>query len=550
MAKYGKFESYEPATDVASDAFRFQLENGNPILLAGQPALDLKSRLDAYDQAQPKLAEAPAQPQPGVTPVKSDATTTETIKVNAPGRTQAIVDQATQPQDRPVVLNEVNTGVMLDEQGRPYVVEGPTAATPGGVVPTAQSESVTGGFERDADYQEALSAARINEQLAVKRQRDAELVADAEGRKVAQEQFAAAAGQMDEQQKIIAGIQAQVQQAQAVRDMALADYTSSEVEPNRIFQGGARPLLGILAAVAAGAGAYGAAINKTENFAMKAIDQAINRDIAAQEAQIRIKKDAAGNALQDLMQRGMSLEQAKGTLATIQKTWAAQQLQLARGASSSEVINARYDAAIGKMQADAIKEAEDYDIKSQGTATKTIQAKVVQARAGSPGGRRYLSPKEAIAFSKEKTGTEGGIASTAGATATAKKTEAEAEKAALEGGPGGKKPLANEQKKAIADLDAAIAGIDEYEKMDSKDKVLLGTTGTFADKHRKQMGAIANALAPGLARAVEGDAATRDSMDRATGGLTALTYDQRQVTRDEYRKQLIRKRQAILDGQK
>ena len=551
---YGQFESYEPIPDLPG-AYRFNTASGNPYTFGGPEAERLRSRLDAANAATMtaggEAAGALPEPPPAPTPAA------ETIKVNAPEKTAAIAEKAMDegPSLVPYIRNEIDTGLLYDPNSKKlYRRGGGTAgvskeqleAQSENLVPqaTAQSVSTTGGFERDADYMEAMSDARINEQLAVEKQRDAELNAVAEGRKVAQEQFAATAGQIDEQQRLANEIAGQVRQARTVREQALKDYNGSQVDPNRIFHGGARPLLGIMAAIAAGGGAYAAAINKTENFAMKAIDTAIRRDIAAQEADIRIKKDASDTALADLMRRGMDLKQAKGTLETIQKDWAAQKSMLAKGASSSDVINAKHDMLIAKMQTDAIKEAENYDIDSQGKATKATQFRMLAPRAATAGGLIELTPEEASKESDKKTAFESSAAGTGKTLGEVKKDEAAAKAA------GGKKPLANEQKKAIADLDAALAGIDEFEKMDTAGgKVLLGTTGTFANKHRKQIGAIANALGPGLARAVEGDAATKESMDRATGGLTALTYDQRQVTREEYRKQLIRKRQAILDGQ-
>ena len=42
MAKYGQFESYEPATDVADDAFRFRLGDGKKVLMSGSAAENLR----------------------------------------------------------------------------------------------------------------------------------------------------------------------------------------------------------------------------------------------------------------------------------------------------------------------------------------------------------------------------------------------------------------------------------------------------------------------------------------------------------------------------
>lgn len=73
-------------------------------------------------------------------------------------------------------------------------------------------------------------------------------------------------------------------------DKASKDYVKAaqSIDPNRIMHGGR----GVLAALAMAAGAYGATLGKTPNFAQQIIDHAIDRDLSAQQMALSGKKEA------------------------------------------------------------------------------------------------------------------------------------------------------------------------------------------------------------------------------------------------------------------
>lgn len=83
---------------------------------------------------------------------------------------------------------------------------------------------------------------------------------------------------------------AELQRRQTEVDKASKDYVKAagSIDPNRFMHGGR----GVLAAIAIGIGASGAALGKTENFAQKIIDHAIDRDLSAQQMTASAKKEA------------------------------------------------------------------------------------------------------------------------------------------------------------------------------------------------------------------------------------------------------------------
>jgi hypothetical protein len=83
---------------------------------------------------------------------------------------------------------------------------------------------------------------------------------------------------------------AELQRRQTEVEAASKDYVKAAqtIDPNRLMKGGR----GILAALAMGAGASGATLGRTQNFAQQIIDSAINRDLSAQQMAVNAKKDA------------------------------------------------------------------------------------------------------------------------------------------------------------------------------------------------------------------------------------------------------------------
>jgi len=538
---YGLITGYEPHPEIPG-AYNFITPSG-PLTFGGPEAENLRNRIDASN-----AVNKVAGPGGGFDPKQAAADLTGVPPANqpmAPPPPQA-ESAAPSPQARPLTVNGINTGYEQGPDGRLYEhVEGTKGtskkdiekkANEGTALPTAQSQSVTGGFERDPTYEANKAAAQGVERGGIERQRGADLQAEAAGRDAAQQQFVAQTAQMDEQQKLVGQIQQQVDHQQAIRDQALKDYSSTKIDPERIYHGELGGLKRFGNAIAAAIGAWAAVKGGTENFAQKIIDNAINQDIHAQELDLHTKKDKADNALADLTRRGMSLDQAKNTLASIQRDWAKNQIMLARGASSDEAINARYDQMIGRLDQQNLNAAEDDRRKSLGTATKAVQAQIVYPHAGRAGGLRAVAPSKALGIAGTTAGTEGTVASTAG---TIKKLGESGN-----GVKGGTKKAAQ-----LADIDATDAALSEFEKYHTeRGKPGVLATGVLGGDTSQHLGSMAESLAPGLGRAMEGNAPNESTMKAIREGLLSPSGEKISTTIGEYRKRLRERRKAIMEG--
>jgi hypothetical protein len=95
---------------------------------------------------------------------------------------------------------------------------------------------------------------------------------------------------------------------------------------------------------------------------------------------------------------------------------------------------------------------------------------------------------------------------------------------------------ADKQKRRAA-IKASIVALKNYAATSEKAGTVV-RTGSGASDTSQAVGAGAGALGPMVARAIEGDAATKDSMERVIGGLTAADPAVREATRQAYINQL------------
>lgn len=519
---YGQFTGYEPHPDIPG-AYNFQTTGGSPYTFAGPEADQLKARLDAANQATTVADNSGGAPGFADPNIQANAILADAQAKGAPGPLklpvgggEAPASIAALPPDQaaevasggmhPVVSNGVNTG-LISGPGGVYDRTPGTAgisqakrqktATQGTATPTSESKSVSGGFEQSKEYQQDMAKSYQDEQKAIEEKRNADITAQEQGRAIAGQQFEQQTGQMQQQQALVQQVQAHVDQAQATRDQALQDYSSAKVDPNRIFHGTGGAFKGIAAALAAGAGAYGAAMNHTQNFAQQAIDSAINRDVAAQEADLRTKKDTSDTALGDLVRRGMSLDQAKNTLTTIQRGWAAQQLQLSQGASGTDQINANSDKMQADLQQKMAQDNEAYRQKSLGQAQQTVQSQILYPVAAAAGGMRRLSGTQGLAVAGQVAENTGKQVSNVKTEAEAGKTEAETAK--LRGASA--KPNAGE-----VDVKAGLHELNQFDQAfkAAGDPHIFVEHGPLATKTSEELSSKADILAPSLTMALTG----------------------------------------------
>jgi hypothetical protein len=417
-------------------------------------------------------------------------------------------------------------GVMVN--GRMMVDLGPgTKGSPGGV--TALGKQVQKGRE-DAD-----AMARPLEQQAAE--------AREQGVQLAIQQTEAQKAYLDEQ-RVQAMLQAQNERDEAMAAeqhvaslSAKADAAAEEFASSRMPEDSA--LTTIFQGLGASLGAFGASLGKTPNFAAEFIQQITNNKIRKWEAETNLKGKRADNLLARYKDALGDMKLAKVAVKeTIMRQAAIEAEQMGLSTKSEQIANA-WRATAAAAQAEGIRASQE---KNEAFLLSFYGNKMLNApaTAGRAGG---LVPATQGAFSERQDQQLNQ------ANMDLKKQEAARE--AANAGPGGK-PVPAEVKKSIAELDAALAGIDRAEQVDKElghPRNYMTEGGSWASKEANEIAAVANAIGPGVARATEGDAATKESMDRAVGGLTAGTPKQRAQVRDQYRQQLNAKRRAILGSQ-
>lgn len=508
---FGKFVAYEPAEIEGS--WNFKTADGKDLLFSGAEAEQLKSRIDASDAANtyaqnmsvpeddagggmmrldagPNMSEAPAPPAaapPSAAPAKSgnpfNKSATDLkgaggkiaeqnraelgVEPPKPGQAQERAAPTGGAQDglRPVVANGVNTGYVQDASGQIYerragsagVSQGQlqNAAGKGVATPTSLQETQAGGFAPDQEFLEGRRERTVDQRLRLQDQRDLALQDIELERQFARDQLVASSNAQQEQQAQMNAIQQRVAQDEAMYRKARDEARSARADPDRYFHktdDSVPGLLRVTSMLAAGMGTFGAAMTGGRNFALDMINSAIDRDIRAQEVDIKTKGEAADNALSDLTRSGMSLDQAKLSLKAVQTDYARSKFLEARQASSSDRVNQQFDQLDLKLQENLANADEAYRQDSIGRATKTVAAQYQYPRAGTAGGFAPVTGERGLRLA-------GGLADVEGKTAGTAKTIGEIGNT----GPGGAK-----RSMFLDQVDAAAASLTDAAKNLSK----------------------------------------------------------------------------------
>lgn len=474
----GEFLDYAPGPQPGS--FQFTRANGAPLLAAGPQAAQLAQALQRQKEQGPQpvaqaggfggqinngwATDSPAPtpavqvvapraaPAPAPAPAPSAAT--------APGAPPPMIARPPEspapmkPQWVPVartgtgtIVRDANTGQLMEmTAGSPGVSRQQLQkqAGQGVALPSGGSEAVTGGFDRNPDYEERLANASIDQRLANQAQTDAAMVAadqaaQAHSMQIAAEQRIARQDQLRE-----AEITQKVARDQQKLDALMADVKSTKIEPKRMFSGTGGALAAIGSAIAAGLGAYGAALARTPNYALDIINRAVDQDIAAQEADLATKKESANNALRQFMSTGATLDQARAATRASQLAVAQSQIAHIAAVNKSPQLAAAAQELDSGIQKQLAEQLERYRIESLGKHTAEVTSRYAYPQAGSAGGMRPVSLDTAQKL--------GGIQKTEAETA---KTTADAVKATAEAKNG---PPVPEAGKKVA---ATVAVLDE-----------------------------------------------------------------------------------------
>ena len=522
---YGAFTGYQDDPNTGLTAF--QRANGPPITAFGPAAADLKARIDAAGQFAPQAVAQNAPPSPSGLPADYEAESADRVAsaldatpapvspapnmsaapppgaANAsvappPGAAQvAAAPQA--PSQRleaiPQLYDPKTHATSYLKPGMDpslatsYFVPTPgTAPTKGGYQPSSMkiSGANTAATPNDLD---ALRENSIDQKLAYQQSYDLHAESLAEQRAAIDAQADANRIAMQEAQARQAQAQAKTNALQQQYDQAKQAFNSSSVDPGRYMRG----IAGIGNALAMGMGAYGAAINKTPNFAANFVNQQIQSDIAAQEAAIRIKGAAANNALGDLQRQLGSLDLAKTAYSGAVLQEQKRRLEVLANNASSRESAANY--LQGSAQLDAALQANDLAFRQQAAGKVETELRYCAPTAGTPAGQRQLTPDEF-------TGVLKGVPKTHG------KTE---EKAAVV-----------QDARAAADEAGAAAGLvwdpkkGEYVEGPNGSNALVGSAG-LATEARQQAHGIISANAGKFAHALGERPPSVDMVDRYAG---------------------------------
>ena len=207
----------------------------------------------------------------------------------------------------------------------------PSAPAPSsGYIPITETTTQTTSQEQDLTKMENLLSEqlRISSELSTlnlgKTQEETTAALEAISGIRAKEEEAAT--QREERQKLQT---AREEEVLAQVEAATLEYKNAELDTGRIWKRkgtGSR----ILAAIAAGLGAYASAMSGTKNFALEIINNAISDDIDAQKSEIAQQGSVITeqrNLLSDLIRKGMSDTEAENAARVIMLSQAQTMLQ-------------------------------------------------------------------------------------------------------------------------------------------------------------------------------------------------------------------------------
>ncbi len=578
---YGNILGYEPAPQPG--AYNFKQANGQSVLLSGPPAESLKAKLDAssglagqrtagpgggapadmvdqppspeplmsvappqVDQAPPAMSAAPAAsampnegqlatpntPPPLAAGPQFRVTPTGAPAEGVPG---AIAAPPPGQQSSPYVVNGVNTGIVQGPDGRLYkhmagsapVTQAQLAAkaATGIATPHSASDTVAGGFDPSKEYLDERQRLADEKGAIIDKTAEVEHANATREQMLADQQAKNAANLQAEEQGRADAIAQRLQKDEQTKDRLMQDYGNAKVDPKRLFSGpgsGGRSILAVLAAGlgAAGQGMFAVANRPGQpNQGMQAVNMAIDRDISAQENEIKIKGQMADNALAQFQRTGLSAEQSRAALRATQLQWANAQAQQAAAQTKGSLVDVNA-ANMHNSLSGALNDAnEDYRQKSLGLHTKQVASQIVYPHAGSAGGLVALTPDEAMKTGERAVETGGKVATTAKTIADIRKEEA------ATGKPKGNAALGS----AIDNLDLAAGEIgltpDEKGVYSGDAAAVMRSGGLGTSEQVRKFHNALRAAAPEVLKA-QGERVTPQAIESWMDNAKSMSGDQ------------------------
>lgn len=416
---YGQFTGYEPLPDMPG-AYNFQTADGKALTFGGPEADQLKARLDAANAATMTAgdnaaggfdAAAAARDLTGAPPSPAPA---------APAQQQGPGGQlgyGLSVSPRGTIQKYVPGTAGVSRAQLQKADENAVAVRRG------ETEAVQEGTPQDQAYLDARAEGNLDQRLATQTEGERAVAAGQAEADYAQQAFEQQQRLQAEEASRQADLQTKYAREEQLKNKAFEEYSSSRVKPNRIFSS---PGASLLAGLVSGIGAYAATIGKTANFAQQTLDSAVNRDISAQEAAIRIKGDKANNLLSDLRQTGMSLEQSRAVARGIQLNYAQSQLAAVRAKNAVPALQSHYDNLDQALQKSLLEANEQSRLASIDKVSRQVSKGFEHERAATRGG--YVDVKDQLGTAKEVQGLQAGEANIAKTKADIAKEQAAAAK--------------------------------------------------------------------------------------------------------------------------
>jgi len=527
---YGNVTSYEPvavAGTSAADAYKFTDKSGASWTLMGKPALDLKARLDAANalqpqpvagpgtgvvdparlsklmneqaattQAQAKLDTGMAGPALATKPSEVRQGTTEGYTPGAPPR----YVQFAQGKGGSILELREGADPNNPQPGDIRVYQPGSAGSKGGL--TLRGETRQGVQPVDPAFLEAQDDLQIDRRMELQNQQDAQLAQAEQLRQHKEEMAVIAANEQAEAARRQQEIEKRVVDLQGRYDKAEKEVATTKIDPN----GGSN----FLEAVFVGLGTVGSIINKTPNYALEIAQRRIDRHIAAQERALDVKRDTKNDLSRMLEVTKGNRDLARQALVTAYTKKAAATFEARAANTANQELKATMGLAALNMQDAYLVRRKAWEDAGRGEVTQSFVN--TPAQAPTQGGYR-------LATLEEQQGSKGALA-----PQSKPKTDAEVAGSA-------------DKQKRRAAIRASIVALKNFASVSEKAGTVV-QTGSGASKESQALGAAAGALGPMVARSVEGDAATKDSMDRAISGLTAADPAAREAARQAYIQQL------------
>ena len=441
-------------------------------------------------------------------------------------------------------------------------------------IPKSGEETIEQGAPYDSDAAEARANANLDLRLA--KQQRADMMAERAQREadMLDQQAAIAAVKMQreqqKQQQIEDGVQQDYAHAREYRDQV----AKQQVDPGRLFSGDKGALNTVLAVIGQGLGAFAAAgggsptINGRraaaggQNFAKQIIDSAIDRDIRAQEVNIRANNDAANNQLNDIYRRLGDMNQAKNVLRQMQQDYAGLQMKALAARDGSQDAQLGFQEWDAANAADRAEQERKFLADAYGKHTVKVAQQYAQPGGGGPPGyqeqlrrAQALAAMQGVGLEQQKNAAE--IEQTRANTA---KLQAEA----AAGGPGAQQA----QQKFNEGIQFVESGENALKTIVAKQGgrynpatgqitwsggdvpgsgVLSRATGLKGDD-AKAIDAAVGVGAPAIEKGVEGDAAGEAGIATIKENLTSGDSNKRRAAAEALAQVLAGRRRSVESG--